>query len=784
MATCAGASALRKSSQSPLRIGLFLSAGFISTGVSAQALTDPEDTTQNAIALARDNTAAAALSDPNFAVDPTSEEEVLFEADLVTRVDTDSPIIASGDVRAYFGKRYLRADRLEYYPDTDVVIADGNVAITDEGNETIFAGRFVLSGDLRDGIADSFTALLEDNARLGAETAIQEQGARTRLSRAVYTACNVCNSRNEAKIPTWRVKALRITRDRERKVVRFRHAFVELKGVPILYTPYIQGPDPSVERQSGFLTPQVGASSRQGFNFELPYYFAFSNSTDATLFPRYTGEAGTLWQAEFRRKGRNSSNVFSGGIIDSVNNPTNDNGAPLRDIPGVRWNIFARGYRDFGPNWQLGYDVERVSDDTFLRNFNVRRRGDLRLELDVTRSNRLRSNSFARWRKGNSKLNIDSYLFQGLQASDNSALTPYVLPLLDFQHDLNRRVGGGRISFNANLASLQRTGGVDTRRFTASVFWRREHTTKGGHRFNAFAEARGDGFLYADLNEGTELTNGDPIEGPEPGDNTRSIARFAPTVGVEWSYPLTRRGLGGRLFLEPRVQLLASPANRNPDTILNEDSLSVEFDYAGLFEFNKAPGFDRFEDGQRMNVGLAASAIFDAGLSVETSIGSQFRLQATDAFDTSTGLGETRSDIVGSLNVRYRSLIGMENRFRISDDTGSLERVESLAYLNFWRFSTSANYVRLSEEQVAAFQQREELLGRVGFRMTKNWRTRFDWRQDLTEGGGTINQTFSLTYTDECSSFALLYRRDLTQDIGLEPNNAFLVQFTLRSLVD
>ena len=80
-------------------------------------------------------------------------EEILFEAETVTRASDNDPIVAEGNVRAYFSERYLRADRLSYNPATDIVIADGNVSITDRNQETVFAGRVELTGDLRDGIA-------------------------------------------------------------------------------------------------------------------------------------------------------------------------------------------------------------------------------------------------------------------------------------------------------------------------------------------------------------------------------------------------------------------------------------------------------------------------------------------------------------------------------------------------------------------------------------------------------------------------------------------------------
>lgn len=732
------------------------------------------------------------------------EEQILFEAETVSRASDSDPIIAEGNVRAYFGERYLRADRLSYSPQTDVVIAEGNVSITDRSLETIFAGRVELTGDLRDGIAENFSALLEENARLAADSAVREQGARTRLRNAVYTSCNVCDRKGDSKTPTWRVKALRVTRDEERKVVRFRHAFFEVKGIPVLYAPFLQAPDPSVERQSGFLTPLIGASSRLGFNLELPYYLALSNHQDATFFPKYTSNDGILWQGEYRRRDDSGYHVLQGGFIDYSPDPTEVG------VPGKRWHVFAKGHRDFGDNLRLGYDVERVSDDTYLRRYDVQRRGDLRKELDTSQTNRLRTNTYLRWGDENTELKVDSYTFQELrtlticdlsngerlssntsscapfvrtdpnvqQARDVASLTPYALPVIDFKQYLTppSEIGGDAV-LNVNFASLQRTGGVDTRRLTASAFWERELITPGGHRFNGFAELRGDLFRYEDLDEGTENRQG-------VADDNRVDGRFAPSVGVEWSYPLVRRFDSARLFIEPRVQLVASPSGRNDSDIINEDSQSVEFDYAGLFDFNKSPGFDAFEDGQRMNAGVAMSAVLDNGIAVEGEIGQQFRLQDSNAFDPSTGLGDVSSDYVGSLNVHYKRIIGVENRFRISDTDGSLKRAESMAYLNYWRFRGNATYVRLNDEiSIGGTRRREELNARMNFKLTKNWYAGAGWREDLARGQ-TIRQDFILGYQDECSLFELTYRRDLTQDRGLEPDNAFLIRFTLRSLVD
>lgn len=763
-----------------------------------EAIASPEPPSPEAAAPAPADNAPASIQ---------GEDEVLFEADEVWRETDESPIIADGNVRAYFGARYLRADRLSYDPATDIVVAEGDVSITDEDLNTAFAGRVELTGDLRDGIAENFSALLEQNARLAGDTAIQEQGARTYLTNAVYTACNVCKENGDGKIPTWRIRALRVTRDLERKVVRFRHAFFELKGVPLLYVPFIQAPDPSVERQSGFLAPTIGASSRLGFNFELPYYFAISNHQDATFYPKYTSNDGVLWQAEYRRRDVSGEHAVQAGIIDFDN--TADPAAG--DVPGLRWHVFARGRRDISNKWSLGYDMERVSDNPYLRRYSVERQGELRQEISTARAGLLRSNATLAYDGGDTEFSASILMFQDLRTisicdlDDGSRLpiqrancasirqtidpntvegpsirdlTPLVAPQLHFRHNFSEPIVGGNAVINADLAYLQRTVGVDTQRLSASAFWEREHITQGGHRFRLFGELRGDAFYYQDLDEGTEVRQG------VPGDTDDFVARFAPTAGVEWSYPLMRRTGSARLFLEPRVQLVASPANKNPMEIYNQDSLSTEFDFAGLFDYNKATGIDAFEDGQRANIGVIASAEFDNGLAFNASVGGQFRLQESDAFFISTGLGEKRSDIVASAGMKYKDKFGLQNTLRIDDDTGSIQRAESLAYFNVWRFSGGVNYIRLNEVNSSAnLVAREQVAGGMRVRLTKHWHAGLGWREDFTLNR-TIQQSFTLSYIDECSTIEFLYLNDGTSDIGLETNNAFLVRFKLNSLVD
>ncbi|MEL7027908.1 MAG: LPS assembly protein LptD, partial [Pseudomonadota bacterium] len=428
---------------------------------------------------------------PQIDAAPDRTDRVLFEADSLGRESEDGPIIAEGDVTAFFGDETLSADRVSYDPDTEVVTAEGDVALTTMQGNVFYADRIELSGDLRDGIATSFRALLDDDARLAAQYAVRRRGAVNQLRRAVYSACDVCEEGGRPKTPTWRLRAVRVTQNEERKTITYRHMFFDLKGVPVLYAPYFQQPDPSVERQSGFLTPNAGTSTEIGAFFELPYYFALSSSYDLTLAPLYTSDDGILWKGEWRQRFGSGDYIFQGGVIqaEEPQDAVADPDAPSPDEV-ARWHIFGEGDFDITEKWAAGFELARTSDDTYIRRYDIEPQGALRSEDTRFDSTRLTTNVDARRLTENSRLDIDTFFFQGLRPTDDQGLTPYVLPLVSYTHDIKPPIIGGRGVLRGNLLSLQRTEGVDTRRISIAGDWRRSRTSRNGQLLTAFAELR------------------------------------------------------------------------------------------------------------------------------------------------------------------------------------------------------------------------------------------------------------------------------------------------------
>ncbi|MCI5044072.1 MAG: LPS assembly protein LptD [Aquisalinus sp.] len=774
-------------------------------------------------------TTASAIAYAQLA--PNRDEIVLFEADIVNRASTESPIIAEGNVKAYFGEQFLTSDKVVYNPATDIVVAVGNVSITDTDGLTYFADEVELTGDLADGIATNFSALLENNSKLAGNTVVKTGDERNELSRAVYTSCEVCTESGNEKRPTWQVKALRVTQDKENEVIRFRDARLEVLGVPALYLPYMQIPEPSVERQSGFLTSDFGTTTQQGIYLEIPYYIAISDNQDATIAARYMERQGVLYRGEYRVKAARGEAVLQGGVIDTreseiearlddITRP-DDEGNPLfdsegnrvlrnnadgRSVPGTRFHFFGEGEYRFAENWQIGFDAEYASDKFYLLTYDVQPEGDLRNARGVFRPDRLSSDITLQRRTENTLFSAEFLGFKTLRLNEDNDNVGHGLPRIEYSANMfDTPLIGGQTNFNANFIALERNDGVSSQRATLAAQWDRVFTSSGGHRFKLYAELRGDAYSFSRLDRGSEICNDNsgaanfetclqtfPGQGE---DQSSSKSRLLPTAGIEWSYPLVRRGQNSTVIIEPKVQLItATDEDFNSERfdadgnrfllpeIVNEDSQFFQFDTTSLFDWNKSSGYDLWENGNRANVGLNASAVFDNGLTMKGAIGQQFRDQETTAYEAyflSPGLGATESDIVGAFSIGKRGIFNFDNRFRLDKDDASIRRAESTFTGRFGRFGTNLSYVKVDTIEVDETENENEfLLSGVSYNFTDNWTIGARQRNNISAGSVT-QQVISLGYRDECSSLLLAYRIDNTNAGGLEFGNSLTVNLEL-----
>ncbi len=681
---------------------------------------------------------------------------VLLQADKAT-FDAGSGIYtAEGHVEASYDDRTLRADKITYDVNENEIQASGNVTIIDKSGTVLQATDVTLDGTLETGLIETFGLLIGETARLAGATAIRGKNT-TEISQAIYSPCKVCKDKRGG-LPVWQIKALKVTHDRGNRIISYRHAYLEVLGVPILYTPWFWHPDPSVARKSGFLVPRAGNSTDLGNFLEIPYYWSIAPNIDATVTPLLITQEASVLKGEFRMRTKTGEFQFDG----SVTNPDrlDSDGKPVSGKQ-VRDHLFGKGRFSPGPLWDWGFDVELSSDDTYLKRYSIHEPDELR------------NRAYMQTRSGRNYAIMDNYFFIGLRSTDDQGQTPVILPNIDFEYHLEDPVLGGHLSFEGDFLSLQRIQGSDLERLSLQAKWQRPWISKRGQVLNMFGDLRGDVYHTSDL----QLA---PV--PISTKDSEVTARALPTIGIEWSFPLARPTKRGFQVIEPIAQLVASPSGLNPPEIANEDSLSFEFDDTNLFKANKFPGLDRWEEGMRLNVGIKAALVGFGPGENSVTIGQTFRQDESRLFGEATGLDTKRSDYVGRLVLTPLKQFRMIHRFRLDKDDFSFRRNEVDIWGGTENYWLEAGYLTLGAElSESGLETREELTAKTHLKIRGNWSFEAEGIRNL-EADEMIRARASFVYRDECTDFEITARRRFTEDRDIEPTTSIFFRVKLKSL--
>lgn len=686
------------------------------------------------------------------------DEPVLLRADVVNYDNERRLVVASGNVEIASGERLLLARQVTYQLDQGLVTAEGELTLMEPDGTVLFADRLELDDSLGAGFVDSIRMLMADNSRFAANAAIRPNARTTELTRAVYSPCDLCPDRPD-RPPLWQLKAVKVVHDRVRQEIDYRDAWLEIYGLPIAYTPFFRHPDPTVKRKSGFLAPSLGSTSELGVTLETPYFFNLAPHRDFTFSPLFTTKENILAAGEYRQLTQSGGFTVeaSGTYVDK----RNAQGQELDEME-FRGHVDATGRFEANETWRWGFDAERASDDTFLRRYNI------------DNANTLTSELFLEGTRGRNYARVSSLAFQGLRQTDDRGTTPYVAPLIEYEHLGEPGAGGGRWQAEANLVSLYRTQGLDSRRASAKVGWSLPYVSSAGMAWNLTAQLGGDVYWLNDFKNPTR-----PGQASDNGVETR----VTPLAAVEWRYPMVRTTGSVRQVVEPIAQAVVTPYGGNPSEIPNEDSLSFEFDDSNLFRLNRFPGYDRVESGPRLNYGLRATLYGQSGGSTQLMVGQVARFRKDDTFARNSGLEGRRSDYVARLTISPAPWLDLSNRVRLDRDELSLNRNEiNLSAGPSWlRFN--ASYVSLDKELTAnELEAREEIYANLRWRFAKHWSLRGETRRDLTQGGAQIFTSAGIEYGDECITGSLVFKRDFTRDRDVPPSTSVQFRVLLKQL--
>ncbi len=685
-----------------------------------------------------------------------NKKPVLITADSLRSDRNRNEVVASGNVRITQGSRTVRADKVIYDQRARRITALGNVVIIEPGGEAIFGERMELTEDLHDGLIERFRLLFPDKTRVAANGARRTGGRRTEMAQVVFSPCKLCAA-DPASPPLWRIKARRVIHDQNTRDIEYRNAWLELYGVPVVYTPYMAHPDPAVYSRSGFLSPRVGGDRRSGVWIKTPYYWRISRDRDATVTPMITTRDRPGISVEYRQRFKNGAAVVDGSY---VNTRRRDFQAQRIIDDGSRGHLSGKVRHDIGKHWRFGADGLWATDNTYLQRYKITN--------DQTLQSEARLEGF----HGRDHTLLSMHHFQGLRADDRYRETPQALPYVEHEGFGRPYKHWGRWHFHFSSASLTRWEGTDSYRASTQLGWSLPYVHKStGMKFLASVDLFADGYHVTEVGHHSAPRY------------TGFAGRLYPVARLGWRYPFVRELGNVRVIVKPRAALIASTSGLNSSKIPNEDSTGFEFDDINLFSIDRYPGKDRVDDGTRIVYGVNTIFLGNRGGQSEIFVGQSFQFAGGETFGSGSGLDRRLSDIVGQIKINPGRHFNLVYKFRVDAKDREIPRTEVTTFAGVPALNTSLSYLLFrSNTNSSEFPLREEIAFVVRSQVTRTWSIFGGSRHNLASDGGILKWQAGGQFKNECCTLRATISRSFTYDREIRPSTNFLVLLTLKHL--
>ena len=686
-------------------------------------------------------------------------DDIYFSADEMIDNKDMQTITAVGDVNIIRKDQTLKADKVIYNQKDDIVTAVGNVSIVQADGTVVFSDYVELDDKMTKGHMTDVRIIMKDETRIAASKFRKMANDNKVMENVVYSPCDVCRSKD----PLWQIKARKVKHDAKNQDVYYNDAFIEVKGVPVFYTPFLSHPDPSVKRRSGFIAPTIGSSSYLGGYFQPRYFWNISDHEDLLFAPMLSSDKGIVWNGEYRK-------YFYKGDIDAQGSFLTD-----EDKDKNRGNLFLKARYEINDFWLADTDINYASDSLYLKDLSLPYKDNAWL------TSRIRLQGFDNRNYASAEAYYYKLVSYNLREADKNEFNrrnlnkPFVAPLISYENISDVGTYGAYTKTNLDFASVYREDDVSTQRASMRNSWVLPYTSPYGEKYRMVASVKSD-LYYVD-----NYTNEDDQN------FTGGVARVFPQVGLEWRLPFVRATENSRQILEPVIVAVAAPNGGNKaDKIPNEDSQDIELSDSNVLDLDRYPGYDRNDTGSRISYGINWSSYGNILGRTSAFIAQSYKFNKDESFTQGIDEDSNFTDYVGRIYAAPADYLDLTYRFRLDKDTFDINYSELGTSFGPSMLRGYISYIYLQRNDSAAYaydaRERKELYTSLTAKLTRDWSLTIYNRQDLAPKGGSIEHGAEIIYEDECLKLITDIHRYHSNDPEYEGNYEFSVSFLLKTL--
>ena len=569
-----------------------------------------------------------------------------------------------------------------------------------------------------------------------------KKGNLTIVNKGIFTACN-----KDQKCPPWAIQAKEIIHDKKKKQILYKDAKLKLFDLPILYFPKFFHPDPTVERQSGFLKPKFSSSNIIGDTFNLPYFHVISENKDLTISPTLSNNGTSILQSEYRQENKNSSLIVDLGLVDKYKSKISNKEKNILHL--FAKSEFDLNLNDFNHS-KLDVYVEKTNNDTYLKIFD-----SYLLNNSVNPKNKEVLSSGIDLKLINDKYSIETGFssFEDLNKTQNDRYQ-YIFPYYRFNSFQNNNFG--RVNFNSNGNNiLQNTNNLRSKIINNINFNSKDYiSSKTGLKSNVN--------LY--------LKNINTVAKKDEVYKSSAQSELMNIVELNTSYPLKKRSSNKEEFLTPKLSLRI-----NPSDMKNHSTSKRTINAENIFSIDRLGLSDSLESGKSLTAGIDyINNNIKTKDEIEIKLGTVFRDKVESTIPKNTSLGKKNSYIFANVDYNKSKLLNLNYDFALENNLEEIIYHDLGLNLSLNNFVTDFNFIQENKDFGTAHIIENNSTYNIDENNLISFRTRRNEELNLTEYYDLIYQ-----YKYDCLVAGLKFNKTYYQDRELQPKEELFFSITL-----
>ncbi|MDC0615846.1 organic solvent tolerance protein [Candidatus Pelagibacter sp.] len=561
---------------------------------------------------------------------------------------------------------------------------------------------------------------------------------KSEITKGVFTTCKKTDN-----CPPWELSSKKISHDKEKQRINYKNSWLKIYDIPILYFPKFFHPDPTVKRQSGFLTPSFINSNTTGSSLSLPYFSVISENKDITYKPRIISEQDVLLQTEYRQVEKNSEHIIDTSYF-ADNNKSNNFSSKSHIFANSKINLNLLDYNE--SNFEI--NIQKSSNDTYLKTHKLK---SPLITSETALHSFLRFNGI----KDDLEFSISTEVYEDLTRKPTDRYE-FIYP----NYEIIKKYYPD--NFNYGSFSLRSHG---YQKNTDTNIYERVLINDFSLNSSPLISKNGFSSKYTAIIKNVNTNSSNSIRYKNEPETEILTALL-----YEINYPLIKKMYKYDNTFTPTIAFRYSP-NKSKN-IINEDR---RIDINNIFSMNRIGEEDTVEGGRSITIGSKFKKTDKLDNSIYTfDWATNIRDLKNYDLPTKSIIGEKNSDIVGNFSLKANKFIDLSYDFSYDNN---------LKHSNYDSINTELNVNNffLNFE----FSEERNSIGNTGYFSNKSginidknnlisYSTRKNIQTDLTEYYNLIYE-----YKNDCLIASIQYNKEYYNDSDLKPETQLFFSITI-----